>query len=132
MNYNDFSQELASIIDRKIDQVVRSEETVYIMIGYYNAIRQIVKSISKDCSDAEEFQSKMEEIPMLSMFSADDDPDFISLCMMRDYLENYVSAALLPEENDPAYGIINDALENYDWCAEASFIETTFSDIERK
>ncbi len=130
----DISESIQQMVERQIDEIVKSDATIGIMVGYYLAQRELIESAFKQAeNDIERVGKMLGNInPFYSdLFESDVFFNDAPLILMRDFLEAFVRQRILPDRDNIAYSVIERTLDEYDWCCAAMDIPYDIYDEKR-
>lgn len=127
-NNEKLSERIWDLIENEIDSFVQDSTTIAVMYGYYHAQRELVES-ALNRAESDEWAYKRlcavnKEYEMFTPETIRDAP----LVLMRDCLEDFARARLLPNNDCDTYHVIASVLDNYDWCGVALDMECDFAE----
>ena len=122
----DISTEIYDIIEREVDALVEDETTIAATYGYYKAYSDLILENIKRFGRTDAHQRMKSVCPIF--YDTDESMlDDAPLFLLRDYLEDYVRARILPDERETACKVIESVLDDYDWCGIASDMACDFA-----
>ena len=122
----DLSGIISDIIYKNIEDIVNDETTTAVFFGFYAAHCKLYKSAMTQYADAEEAVDNLQSVIPAYKWDGTEYADSVPMYLLRDFAEDYVRERIMPDENDEAYSLIENIIDEYDWCDLAGNLSEMF------